>query len=233
MAAIIYKRNKFYYSPECIDLSTAETLSRDEAQEVLFFVKEQFDSINLNIYLMFGTLLGAVREGDFIKNDYDVDVYIENEGLLFSNLGFLEENGLKLVRAISGKLYTFRYNGAKKSYIDIAILKTPINIWGFYCYSIEGFYIPKKLFKPGEIYFLGKIFNCPAEPEKMLEYLYGKTWRIPLTKSEKDYYYDVPSYHFYKNNILQPLKNVIKSILKFIMGGKYIKYRNRYRNYEA
>ena len=50
-------------------------LSKEMSNICNFFKKE----LNLEVYLIFGTLLGAIREKDFINHDYDVDLaYISN-----------------------------------------------------------------------------------------------------------------------------------------------------------
>lgn len=234
MAAIVFGKNKFEYDAELMDLQFMNRLDRDQAEKLLFAVDDLFKKADIKLYLMFGTLLGAVRDKDFIKNDYDVDVVIKDEKKLFDNLQFFKDNNLVLIRALKHKLYSFRYRGAgeKDGFIDIAILSTPINPWGLYCYSIEGFYMPKKYFMDGEIDFLGRTFNCPKEPERILEYMYSSSWRTPIAKEKTHFTYDVPSYHYYKYHILQPVKNLVKAALKGFLGSSYWKYRNKYRGHE-
>ncbi len=171
---------------ESISWENPEVITSLDAAKILSFTKEKFDSIGVEFFLAYGTLLGAIREHNVIKGDSDVDVYITDENKLFNSLPELYEKGLKVVRIKEKRYYTFRIN-CTHSYIDAYVLK-PIEsgVWRFRCYSLAGHTVPKKFFRETqEIDFLGGRYKTTANPERLLAFLYGKDWRIPQKKKAK------------------------------------------------
>lgn len=55
--------------------------TKDHARATLVALGDLFAGINTPWYLVSGTFLGAVREGDFLSHDYDIDVGINSEDL--------------------------------------------------------------------------------------------------------------------------------------------------------
>ena len=176
-------------------------------------------ALNMDIYLTFGTLLGAVREKNFIKGDLDVDVYVKDEKKLFKLLPEMKKQGLELIRAIKHKVYSFVIVGKPNCYIDFYIMRKPFSIWSLYCSRIEGTYFPDKILKEGNIEFLGRNFKCPEPTIEFIKFCYGDTWNIPISKFEKKYRYDVWS-HYYYVKITQPIKNLLKYLFKNIIGSQ-------------
>lgn len=88
------------------------------------------NSVSIPYWLEFGTLLGAYRDGDFIQNDFDIDVgvYLKDAHKVYHTL---LENGFKLLREFhvvgeNGLEQTFEYHGLT---IDV-----------MYFYEDEGLY---------------------------------------------------------------------------------------------
>ena len=213
MAIVQYKNLTFEYKEEVLDIRFLDEINATDAKETLFKTKDIFDQCKMDFCLAYGTLLGAIREKDFIKCDFDVDIYVENEEELFRNLPFLESKGLRLIRAIPEEVYSFRLN--KGCYIDVYIFrKLGFSFWGLYCYGLAETYAPKKYFKKKiDIDFLGRTFKCPQNPEKLLEFWYGKTWRTPVSKSEVYYHCDDHFHHFWKFTFRPSVKKIIIKII--------------------
>lgn len=228
MAIININGKQFEYKEEHLTYETIQPISHEDGKILLSKTKELFDSIGLNFYLAFGTLLGAVRDKAIIKGDEDIDIFITNENLLYANLPFLFQNGLKVIRIHKGILYSFRMN--ERCYIDVYILRPlpTYNFWSIYCFSLSGFVTPKIFFKNyQEIKFLDNIYMCPQNPEKLLEFWYGKNWEIPQ-KGHK-YIYEVKSAYLwskFKNMVISTIKTIIKTCI----GWKYWKNNINNRN---
>lgn len=208
----------FSYDDEIMDLTweTNVPITLEDGKQTLELAKRLLDNIGLKLYLAFGTLLGAVREQSIIKGDADVDTYVTEEEKLVSAIPYLHQNGLRLCRVVKGSMYSFRAN--ERSYIDIYILRPlRFSIWSFYCLALNSNITPKKFFKETQqIYFLGMQFSCPAEPENLLEFWYGKDWRIPQSKKG---HYEVKTAEIWHSFIAR-----LKAAIKMAIGWKYWKH---------
>lgn len=167
-----YEPYPWNYKPEFFD--------RQIASEFLSILKDAFDSANIRFYLNFGTLLGAIRDHDFIPHDVDMDLaMMEKDVPAFLNLlPDLEKKGVKLCRNWRTTFYTVVYKGIV---CDFDVLYRPAFPYCIWFYGIlEGKYIPKKYIGDMKLYnFLGNDYYVPADAEKYLVLSYGKTWRIP------------------------------------------------------
>lgn len=200
MEKLLIDGRPFFYEPEILTYEVSKPMSPEDGKKLLYKIKELFDNKGLFFSLAFGTLLGAIREKGIIPGDEDLDIFVDNEEGLLHILEYLKENDVLLVRAHKGKLYSFRMG--ENSYIDVYILR-PINkltIWTPFCLSLSCCYTPKRYFKRYEtIEFLGTDFQCPQNPEKIVEFWYGKDWKTPVRGHK--FYYEVKSHYFWKNYI--------------------------------
>lgn len=175
---ILIDNKPFFYDAIEMTYDTVGSITHEQAKEILFFTKQLLDEKRIKFGLIYGTLLGAIREHDFIAHDYDVDIYTADIKDLLLATPYLYEKGLKLCRVNPNRLYSYMKDDV---YIDIYIqdkVPFPFNLW---CYRVCNNIIPKKyLRKTEKINFLGKEFCIPANSEKLLEFLYGKTWRTPI-----------------------------------------------------
>lgn len=176
--SILIKGKPFYY--EATELSLVDTMdiSFNQARSILFKAKELLESQNIKFYLIYGTLLGAIREHSFISHDYDVDIYIDDVEELKSIIPFLYSQDFKLCRVTEPRIYSFMYKGI---YIDIYIKRKapfPFNLW---CYWLGGGIVPKHYInKSKKIIFLGEEFLIPENPERLMKFFYGQSWRTPI-----------------------------------------------------
>lgn len=151
------------------------------AKENLLLFREIATRNNLFFGLAYGTLLGAIREHDFISHDEDIDLYIFKKDLeLFkSMLWELRENGFELIRydRREGLLSIMR----KGEYID------------FYIFSklCEGFYetlgspMPAPYLEDVKLYeFQGQQFYAAHHAEECMAFLYGSTWKTPIQRDD-------------------------------------------------
>ena len=172
----------FTYMDEVGDPYVFNDMSHEDMAEILELTSSLLKECGVDFVLAFGTLLGSVREGAFIKGDDDVDIIIMDEEKLFNSLPYLQEHGLYINRIFKTELYTFHSEG-RKGHIDLYVLR-PIErrLYKNWCVSVRGHYAPKRLFEgiDSTHYSIGgKCYPCPLQPENLLEWWYGKSWRIP------------------------------------------------------
>lgn len=135
----------------------------------------------------YGTLLGAVREGTFLGHDSDADLgYVSR----FSNPVDVVRESFRLQRAVAARgLETYRYSGAafRVRVVEGDGIARGLDVFG-------GFLDAGRLYLMGEVgtefeeswihplgttTLAGRELPAPARPEKLLEAMYGPTWRVP------------------------------------------------------
>ena len=77
MATVKFKNKEYHYVEE--NIHDHGIPKYEDVKELLFKTKELLDEAGIPFILAFGTLLGAIREKDFIKNDPDIDLIIDDE----------------------------------------------------------------------------------------------------------------------------------------------------------
>ncbi|MGE7090252.1 LicD family protein [Lysinibacillus sp. NPDC048646] len=149
------------------------------ARENLLTVVETLDSFKIDCWLIFGTLLGAVREKDFIVHDKDTDVgvFYKDKYKIVEVVKVLLEKGFQLIRTEEGDtLISLMRNN---EYLDLYLFRKK-NISNQSKWFCVGFYINGEFFNRfEEIEFLDRKFNIPNNSEKLLSELYGGDWKIP------------------------------------------------------
>ena len=137
--------------------------NKDFQKKTLLLFKKIFDENNLVFYLDGGTLLGAVREQNFINYDFDIDIviFIEDLKILEKIVPILIKHNY-ILRSYSGFL-EFKFVG-ENDYIDVR-------------------FRPKTRFtkKLDNISFLGTTFKIPKNIDEYLTKMYGN-WKIPSFK---------------------------------------------------
>jgi|APSaa5957512535_1039671.scaffolds.fasta_scaffold158106_2 lipopolysaccharide cholinephosphotransferase len=144
------------------------------AFRLLTDVVEILSNHSIDHCLMFGTLLGAIREGGLIAHDEDVDIFIrESDSIKLINVLFkMRELEINVVR-YDGSILSVMRDG---EYIDFYIFSN-INNNRLRCqqYIYDKYYFNEFV----EMKMKGYIFNVPKYSELLLGVIYGEDWRIP------------------------------------------------------
>ena len=124
---------------------------------------------------VFGSLLGIVRDNDFISWDEDIDLYIlkEQEDKFDDLLPDLKENGFEMIRYERRGLYSFIRNG---EYMDVYVLQ---DVGGGIRHTGASFLFEEDFTDTVRHDFKGIQINVPKDVDRHLEFLYGD-WRTPV-----------------------------------------------------
>jgi hypothetical protein len=169
-------------------------MSSDNALRNLVDIAAALDAKDIQYYLSNGTLLGAVREGQFIRHDYDTDLTVLADSFDPGVLLDLRRCGFSL-----GKCLGFPDDGM---YLQLTRTDVLTDLFLLYprdsrmyvsAYSdFRGgtakwidYLIPKLDY--GWMEFMGHQFRVPKEPEELLRCEYGDSWRTP----DKNWHYAV------------------------------------------
>ena len=176
------------------------------------------DDLKLDFFLEGGVLLGAIREKDFIKWDWDVEIAFLSDEFTkkFDDvLKRLEESGFTIMN-YNNNFHHLKINIYKNDAPDI----TSFSLFGWsYNRYIKSFVrkdirIPEKfIFNMKKINFLDRLIYVPTPAKEYLEYKYGD-WMTPLKSSEKTVY--LTKGHYKKNsfNLALNIDKLIKKLFK-------------------
>ena len=182
---------------------------RDRTKKELLVRKKEFlkicdvlDALGVNYFLNTGILLGAVRNNDFIKWDWDIEISVfANEFLPKIDLisSKIKNGGFKITKLIRDE------NNSKIDFIGLYPKDvTSYTIYGWKYSRIRDVYwrrqlsIPSKYLKKfSKINFLGRQFNGPYLCREYLNFVYGN-WKKPLRASNKKVYH---TKNFYKKTL--------------------------------
>ena len=175
MAEIKTKDGVYKYTPKTI-ITGLKKIDKEVSLANLVALQKFLESEGIQWGFIFGTVLGAIREKDFISHDEDIDLYIldtEEDNLRNSFLK-LREVGFELIRYDKGGIYSIMKDG---EYIDFYIFK-PYKKGIYHCGSY--YTLEKHLKETIQIDFLGGKFRVPKDYEEYLEITYGENWQTPI-----------------------------------------------------
>jgi len=155
------------------------------AKSCLFGIKKVFDTLNIKFWPKYGTLLGMIREQDFIKGDNDIDLtmlasdWFPELSECFEAAGYshcftaFNSKIPAQISPIKGKVRAdiglMHYYSPENTYIRLS--KRPYDKWD----CIPGVHFKGDFF----IDFLGGKFRIHNKSEILLENWYGTNWRVP------------------------------------------------------
>ena len=146
------------------------------SEENLSIIKDFLDFHNLSFGLIAGTLLGAIREHDFISHDEDIDLFVleEQQDQLLDLLPQLHNIGFVVARYDRRGLLSIIRNG---EYIDLYIFKKIGKGIRHCC----GWCIPETYLENTISFsFKNHFFKIPKQYEQYLRYQYGDNWKTPI-----------------------------------------------------
>ncbi len=176
---------------------------KNNLKEMLTDIDEILNEENIPYWIDYGTLLGAVREGDILDYDEDADIGIlkqDSDKLLNISWKFLEKKDLYFY--IYGYPYEVSINYGRYNNLHVDIFfwefermpfkymwEDDIKITNRICLNRKNYQLcdeqKGKHFPAANLFPLEKIklgdheYYCPKEPEKFVEFRYGLDWRIP------------------------------------------------------
>jgi len=171
--------NSEYYPP----FSTFSEEKKNQYTKDLKTLENYFkNELNVPLYLMYGTLLGVVRDGDYLPHDVDVDL-----GYL-SSCSDLDDVYTERI-AIRNKLNTYgllKWFGTVGLKIKIRE-SNDFDVWTSWIDEVGVYHInpfsklcPKDCILPlKSIIFRNQSFLIPQKPEILLDKIYIN-WKIPL-----------------------------------------------------
>jgi len=149
------------------------------ARENLLLIRKAFQKHVTTFWLMYGTLLGCVREGNFIPHDKDIDigVYAKELDSIFATLLTLRNFGFDIVRAESDDSYlTVQKNNIST---DIYVMTRDNDGWHWGDIQENDYFTILDT-----IPFLGHTFLGPHPIVDFLVDHYGPDWKKPKSNAQ-------------------------------------------------
>lgn len=182
MATLNTRRGPYKYKPKTLFLGINQ-INKEIAFENLKDISKVLEKHNIPLVPCFGTLLGIIRDNDFIEWDEDVDLMVlnENKEELLESFWDMREIGFEFIR--QDRCYHTLSVMRNGEYIDFNIMdKISPEIRTDYG---GGFFFEKHLTELIEWEFKGIKVLIPKDYEEYLSFMYGE-WRIPVRYIQPD-----------------------------------------------
>jgi len=194
---------------------TSDFVPLKKRTELFVEVYTVLSAMKARVWITHGTLLGAVREGDFILNDDDVDMdMIEDEFRVV-----MYDIKLALIKAG----YVVRLNDKKNPKISVYKSGFKLSIGAL---KPSGKWLtrpvqkyPRHLFSE-ERFLKFKGIQClvPYPTEDYLEHVYGANWTVPINSDDMSEIHTIKFFNFRsKGAFYLASKILIKRLKKFFL----------------
>lgn len=213
MATLKTRRGLYHYKPVTLFLGINQ-INKDVAFQNLKDVALVLKKHDIPLAPCFGTLLGIIRDNDFIDWDEDIDLMVmsEDKDKLLDAFWDLREIGFEFIR--QDRCYHTLSVMRNGEYIDFNIMDSV---------SPElrtdyggAFFFEKHLTDLDEFDFKGIKVMIPKDYDEYLTFMYGD-WRTPVRYIPPD----LSNGTKVKRKILQKLKQILPLRLRFWMLKKY------------
>ncbi len=167
-----------------------DTRSRAELEPMLDAIDEVLAAlreVGVEAFLAYGTLLGAVRDGEVIGNDSDADLgYVSHHthpvDVIRESFGVqraLVAHGYRITRysALAFKVDIEEADGTIRG-LDVFggfLMDGHLHLMG----EIREPYQKSWIYPLGTTTLEGRTFPAPADPDRLLAAAYGASWRVP------------------------------------------------------
>lgn len=182
MATIKTRRGKYHYRPVTLFLGINQ-INKEVAFQNLKDIAEVLEKHRIPLAPCFGTLLGIIRDHDFIDWDEDIDLMVlgEQKEELLDAFWDMREIGFEFIR--HERCYHTLSVMRNGEYIDFNVMDS---------ISPEirtdyggGFFFEKHLTQLIEWDFKGLTVLIPKDYEEYLDFMYGD-WRTPVRYIQPD-----------------------------------------------
>lgn len=208
MSKIILSNGVIRYKPIPL-YPGVKIIDRVQATENLLLLKSILDRAQIPFMLIAGTLLGAVREGDFIAHDEDID------------LAFLAEDKQRVLDAlpdmVAAGFDVARYN--RRGIVSVIRKGEYIDLYFFAPYAAnqracDGWIVLEQfLIDTAPYAFKGTTFLAPREYQEYLLCEYGSNWQTPIAWNN----YKMPKWRIKLLEIKEYIKDILPDWLYFYL----------------
>src|SRR3989304_6945398 len=163
----------------------------DKRQQLLWDFADLLENNHISFCLLFGTLLGAYRDKQFISHDLnDIDIGIANEDY-WKVRKIIDRSEFKYKYIWRKEISIYKCKEDLPLHIDIYPLESNANNVNIYSYKVNTkdnnrwtdewrITIPRgDVFPFSRINFLNRMFYEPYNPERWVESIYGIDWKTP------------------------------------------------------
>ncbi|MBA39698.1 MAG: hypothetical protein CL894_04030 [Dehalococcoidia bacterium] len=190
-----------------------------DAGKVLLEIRQLLNDANIIFFLRHGTCLGAVRDGELIPWDDDIDIG--------SIIGMHNLDEPSILQAVDGfkragfqvkVLETDFHIGVELSKLGIPVDWTCYRVFEKSILQYPGVKIPVQIYEDlSTVSLLDNPFLVPSPPEEYLTLKYGPDWRVPKkTGFEADIIDSIP-----ESINLGVKYSIFTRVLKFLFPSKY------------